>query len=64
MDKRFPENYPAKGGKTTNFEIPKWMFERELLEYEASKEKYEKEDYYNDLIKLINLNTILILNSV
>ena len=32
MDKRFPENYPAKGGKTTNFEIPEWMFKRELLE--------------------------------
>ena len=23
---------PGKGGKTTNFEIPEWMFERELKE--------------------------------
>lgn len=24
---------PNKGGKTTNFEIPEWMFDRELEEY-------------------------------
>lgn len=24
---------PGKGGATTNFEIPEWMFERELQEY-------------------------------
>ena len=24
---------PGKGGKTTNFEIPEWMFDRELEEY-------------------------------
>ena len=24
---------PNKGGKTTNFEIPDWMFDRELEEY-------------------------------
>ena len=30
---------PKKFGKTTNFEIPKWMFKRELQEYKASKEK-------------------------
>lgn len=24
---------PGKGGKTTNFEIPDWMFDRELAEY-------------------------------
>ena len=24
---------PGKGGKTTNFQIPDWMFERELKEY-------------------------------
>lgn len=25
---------PGKGGKTTNFEIPEWMFNRELEEHE------------------------------
>lgn len=24
----------GKGGKTTNYEIPEWMFQRELEEYE------------------------------
>lgn len=26
---------PGKGGKTTNFEIPEWMFKRELEEMEG-----------------------------
>ena len=36
MKNNFPENWPMKGGKTTNFEIPDWMFRRELEEYERS----------------------------
>lgn len=30
--KRYP-GVAGKGGDTTNFEIPAWMFERELLDY-------------------------------
>lgn len=36
MKNNFPENWPMKGGKTTNFEIPDWMFRRELKEYKLS----------------------------
>ena len=44
MDKRFPENYPAKGGRTTNFEIPDWMFKREYAEYLLEKQEEKKHE--------------------
>lgn len=45
MDKRFPENYPAKGGRTANFEIPDRMFKREYAEYLLKKQEEKKNEF-------------------
>lgn len=35
--------FQKKFGKTTNFEIPEWMFKRELLEYELLRRTKKNE---------------------
>ena len=35
---RMKKGVPGKGGKTTNYEIPEWMFQRELNDMMEGKQ--------------------------
>lgn len=36
---RWGKGVPGKGGKTTNYEIPEWMFQRELNDMMEGKQR-------------------------